>query len=327
MPPFKVVPDKSKAFDRVPGTCFAFECGALRSSGMGKKAFYGSIYLDIALNGKNKVTLDKKHPRTEYAVGGATESFDKVSILYGKNPREILRVHTLHQDGALFTVEDTQAFLAIAPIPEADERFVWLDLTYGVRGVYFPFCFDLPWPYDNLVQLVRLDFKHRPIRMPFARPYDPLLVSQPERDLLPAQLEKAGLEIMPERSIVDDNILHPVLQGKGPKEELDRAKKLNELAKKHGIDRNPKYYRAEIDQDDLIRDAAGAFKDSLKHWLQNYTKKHNPVYDILFINRWVGKIMAKAPFKDITIKQITEQSGPERETFVDALVKEFGDFS
>ncbi|PYI32309.1 hypothetical protein BP00DRAFT_159752 [Aspergillus indologenus CBS 114.80] len=96
-------------------------------------------------------------------------------------------------------------------MPTPEERFLWLDLTYAIRGVYLPQCWNCSWPYEDLAQLIRLDFKHRFVQIPFAIPYSPKLYTQPERDLLPEQIDRAGLEIMPEKTIVD-NVLHPILQ-------------------------------------------------------------------------------------------------------------------
>jgi hypothetical protein len=129
-------------------------------------------------------------------MGGGTDSFDRITILYGKNSGDVTRTHTLHQDGSLFKEVDVVAHMVPAPMLTADKRFVWLDLAYAVREVYFPFCFSLSRPYEELVQMVRLNFTQRAMGMPFVRPWDPMLHSQSERELLPVRIEKAVLEIM-----------------------------------------------------------------------------------------------------------------------------------
>ncbi|OJK03235.1 hypothetical protein ASPACDRAFT_40558 [Aspergillus aculeatus ATCC 16872] len=189
-------------------------------------------------------------------------------------------------------------------MPTPEERFLWLDLTYAIRG------------------LIRLDFKHRFVQIPFAIPYSSKLYPQPERDLLPEQIDRAGLEIMPEKTIVD-NVLHPILQtttrftkkilgekatnsdgepshealfqgsdpetkrakedlrkwlnsckDKGPQDQLAKARDLDALAKKYNVDRNPKYYRAEVDQEDLSKSLDGTldgtFQQSLKKWMLDF---------------------------------------------------------
>ena len=44
-----------------------------------EQAFYQKFFFDLAANGKRTSPPAKKHPRTEYAVGGATASYDKIS--------------------------------------------------------------------------------------------------------------------------------------------------------------------------------------------------------------------------------------------------------
>jgi hypothetical protein len=55
-------------------------------------------------------------------MGGATDTFDRITILYGKNSGEVMRTHTLHQDGSLFKEVDVVAHMVPAPMPTADKR-------------------------------------------------------------------------------------------------------------------------------------------------------------------------------------------------------------
>jgi hypothetical protein len=349
-----------------------------------RKSFYKSLYVDIGLNATT-VAPKKKHPRTEFAVGGATSSYDRISIHYGKNPNDISRTCIKYQDGSLFK-KPFQAMLVQFPMPEPEERFLWIDLTYAVRGVYVPLAFDLPRPHEAHTLFVRLDFRHRLVRMPFARSYRPALHSAPERDLLTVPVEKAGLEIMPERAVIDDR-LHPVLQGttrftkkilgekaansdnepskeelfkdastnqetkkskeelrkwldaskgKGLKEELEKAKALDAVAKKHQIDRNPKYYRAEIDHANLDEHATSSqkFQEVLQSWLRESHEQNKAELDQAGVTSAhrdevaqsiSARIATKTPFKEATPSSLVKQSPSEREEFVKKLVKEVSD--
>ncbi|KAL4966908.1 uncharacterized protein BDV14DRAFT_198373 [Aspergillus stella-maris] len=268
-----------------------------------EETFYSGMYIDLALNAPVKKRPNEKHPHTSFAVGGAKDSFEKISIMYGKDPGEISSTYTLHQDKGLFN-RDLQAFLIRAPMPEPDNWFVGIDLTYGIPGVYFPLCFDMPWPYDGLVQLVRLDFKHRYIRLPFARAYDPGLYSQPERDLLKGQVEKAGLEIVPERSVINGK-LHPVLQNT-----TRFTKKI--LGEK-----------VEVDQDDLIQEAPSFFKEQLLQWIKDFSKTLKEVPTGAEVEQRYANFGSAPAFKGITIKSLASQSEANRNRFLDTLVKEF----
>ncbi|KAL4905214.1 hypothetical protein BDW74DRAFT_178217 [Aspergillus multicolor] len=86
--------------------------------------------------------------------------------------------------------------------------------------------------------------------------------------------------------------------GKGPRAELERAKRLDEMAKKHGIDRNLKYYRAEIDNDDLIKGAT--------------------VY-----RQMAGQDPRNPIYKGMAVKKMADQSASERRKFVNDLVQDF----
>ncbi|KAJ5692390.1 hypothetical protein N7462_001813 [Penicillium macrosclerotiorum] len=330
--------------------------------------FYSRIWLDLAINANTSNHPKKKHPRTDFAVNGGSDNFDRVTVMYGKEPGKMSSYATYHQDGRHIN-QSLKASLHSVPMPSPEERFIWIDLTYAIRGVYIPLCFDTPWPYEDLVQLVRLDFTHRYIRLPFARPYDPMLYSQPERELLGPQIEKAGLEIMPERSLIDEK-LHPILQnttrfkkkilgekgansdgkpsdeglfqdpsskdakaalqkwlkecnGKGPKHELEKAKRLDAVAKKHGIDRNPKFYRAEIDQDDLITEVSGTFKEQLLKWLEDFGKTLDQKPTDEQVKKRHAVLVEQLPFKDMTLKTLASQTGKERKNFVGVLVEKF----
>ncbi|KAJ5362456.1 hypothetical protein N7541_003300 [Penicillium brevicompactum] len=332
------------------------------------EAFYSRIWLDLAINANTSNHPQKKHPRTDFAVNGGSDSFDRVTVMYGKEPGKMSSYATYHQDGRHIN-QGLKAILHSVPMPSPEERFIWIDLTYAIRGVYLPLCFDTPWPYEDLVQLVRIDFKHRYIRLPFARPYDPMLYGQPERELLGPQIEKAGLEIMPERSLIDGK-LHPILQnttrfkkkilgekgansdgklsdeglfqdpsskdakaalqkwlkecnGKGPKHELEKATKLDAVAKKHGIDRNPKFYRAEIDQDDLITEASSTFKERLLKWLEDFGKTLDQKPTDKQVKDRHAILVEQLPFKDMTLKVLASQTEKERKDFVNVLVEKF----
>ncbi|PYI19865.1 hypothetical protein BO99DRAFT_432222 [Aspergillus violaceofuscus CBS 115571] len=279
------------------------------------------LWVDITVNAKveDKDKPKKKHPRTEFAVGGPTASYDKISALYGRDATNPTRVVALHQDGNLFA-QPEQAYLVHFPMPTPVERFLWLDLTYAIRGI------------------------------PFAIPYSPKLYTQPERDLLPEQIDRAGLEIMPEKTIVD-NPSHEALfqgsdaetkrakedlrrwldscQGKGPQDQLAKAGDLDALAKKYNIDRNPKYYRAEVDQEDLRKSSSGTFQESLKKWMLDFWAENRPHLfgnqkhagsATLVAEKWSQEISEKPEFKDITIQSLLAQTNTgEREKFVKAL--------
>ncbi|RAH65967.1 uncharacterized protein BO66DRAFT_431602 [Aspergillus aculeatinus CBS 121060] len=340
--------------------------------------FYKFLWVDITVNAKveDKDKPKKKHPRTEFAVGGATASYDKISALYGRDASNPTRIVTLHQDGNLFA-QPEQAYLVHFPMPTPEERFLWLDLTYAIRGVYLPQCWNCPWPYEDLVQLIRLDFKHRSVQIPFAIPYSSKLYPQPERDLLPEQIDRAGLEIMPEKTIVD-NVLHPILQtttrftkkilgekatnsdgepshealfqgsdaetkrakedlrkwldsckGKGPQDQLAKARDLDALAKKYNVDRNPKYYRAEVDQEDLSKSPSGKFQESLKKWMLDFWAENRPhlfgnqkhaASAALVAEKWSQEIAEKPEFKNLTVQSLLAQRDTgERERLVKAL--------
>ncbi|RAH44292.1 uncharacterized protein BO95DRAFT_433297 [Aspergillus brunneoviolaceus CBS 621.78] len=321
--------------------------------------FYRFLWIDITVNAKaeDKDKPKKKHPRTEFAVGGATASYDKISALYGRDASNPTRIVTLHQDGNLFA-QPEQAYLVHFPMPTPEERFLWLDRLCNSWGIP-PTVLELP------------------VAIPFAIPYNPKLYSQPERDLLPEQIDRAGLEIMPEKTIVD-NVLHPILQtttrftkkilgekatnsdgepshealfqgsdaetkrakddprkwldsckGKGPQDQLAKARDLDALAKKYNVDRNPKYYRAEVDQEDLSKSPSGTFQESVKKWMLDFWAENRPhlfgnqkhaASAALVAEKWSQEIAEKPEFKNLTIQSLLEQRDTgERERLVKAL--------
>lgn len=342
-----------------------------------REIFYKTLYIDITINAVAK-SPKEKHPRTEFAVHGGN-SWDRVSVSYGKDPSKPQRTQVYHQDNDEQGKTLQAKFLEV-PMPTPEERFLWIDLTYGIRGIYLPICYDAGLPYNNMCKFLRLDFKHRCVRLPFARSFDRKLYRAPERDLLDAETDKARLEIKPDRLLVDGEKLHPILQntkqyrlenlisaeqaksspeaakareemkqwlercqGAGSEEEKNQARDLDALAAKLGVqERDPQYYRAEVDREDILRRAQtdDAFNEPLQEllpkWVSEFIKTKKDDFlkiDKKFDDNWINKsakeigscIASRKEFQPVTRRSLVQQPADQYRKFADSLSAAFGE--
>lgn len=144
------------------------------------KSFYNHILIDVITNstpGYSQKEDYEKQTRAEfqYLGGSAGYRFQNMSCMYGTDPKNIARIEKVSGDDKCDMSKDKMAAFVPIPVPTKEERYLWIDLTYPVRGVYFPVCYKANVECAHMCKYARLDFKARQIILPFARAYDPAL--------------------------------------------------------------------------------------------------------------------------------------------------------
>ncbi|KAI9374426.1 hypothetical protein BJX61DRAFT_540775 [Aspergillus egyptiacus] len=151
--------------------------------------FYKYLLIEVALNGSGPRPRHWIHERS--IAEGKGVPYKQLNVMYGRNADAFDRAQYIYQDTGKAGKTLEAGFLPV-PMPNEDERFLWLDLTYGVRGIYFPICHTVPGPYRDLCKYLRIDFKHRDVS-------------------IPDEIAKAQLELVPRHPIQNDT-LHPYLR-------------------------------------------------------------------------------------------------------------------
>ncbi|KAF7511962.1 hypothetical protein GJ744_003195 [Endocarpon pusillum] len=96
-----------------------------------------------------------------------------LSIMYGKKPTAMTRLFQLEKEHP-DTTQNPQAKFVFIPMPTKDERYLWLELTWAVRGIYLPVCQQAMGAFKDWCKYLRLDFKARTLKydIPYGLPYD-----------------------------------------------------------------------------------------------------------------------------------------------------------
>ncbi|KAJ5149494.1 hypothetical protein N7448_001072 [Penicillium atrosanguineum] len=99
-----------------------------------------------------------------------------MAVMYGKDPQKLDKSFKLCGVADVdFTKSAIAGFVAV-PMPTKEQKYLWLDLTYPVRGIYLPVSPKGEGPLGDMCKFLRLDFKGRGFALPYGRPYEDSLV-------------------------------------------------------------------------------------------------------------------------------------------------------
>ncbi|CEJ58146.1 hypothetical protein PMG11_06816 [Penicillium brasilianum] len=117
-----------------------------------------------------------------------------MAVMYGKDPQKLDKSFKLCGVADIDFTKSAIAGLVAVPMPTKEQKYLWLDLTYPVRGIYLPVSPKGEGPLGDMCKFLRLDFKGRGFALPYGRPYEDSLVkgwADPKskvRELLRAEL-------------------------------------------------------------------------------------------------------------------------------------------
>lgn len=142
-----------------------------------KKTFWEKMMIEVLVDKPLPIGLSngqvEAHDRAHLLEENGNPRWRELNIMYGKKPTAMTRLFQLekkHPD----TTQNPQAKFVFIPMPTKDERYLWLELTWAVRGIYLPVCQQAMGAFKDWCKYLRLDFKARTLKydIPYGLPYD-----------------------------------------------------------------------------------------------------------------------------------------------------------
>lgn len=106
-----------------------------------------------------------------------------MTVSTGPSARHIKRTVLLESKNDYFKLEDQLGnkmvcFVAV-PLPTSEERFLWVDLRYPIRGIYFPFSFEASPKAREWCTYSRLAVRFRTLKLKsYTSTGNPMMLSQ-----------------------------------------------------------------------------------------------------------------------------------------------------
>jgi hypothetical protein len=141
------------------------------------KDFYNHILLEVVTNhtvDNNPPNLPYDHPRTGAQVWNpnartAYVRYKHMPVMTGKSCNDIKRNLQVHGSFDYWDLngQSGKTMVALVPviIPDINERFLWVDLTYPLRGIYIPKSHLAHPKYNSYCTYSRLDFRSRKVTL------------------------------------------------------------------------------------------------------------------------------------------------------------------
>ncbi|GIC84306.1 uncharacterized protein Aud_000121 [Aspergillus udagawae] len=144
------------------------------------KQFYSHVLLEVVTN----YTVDEgyyvpkipweDHPRAQKqewnpAARTSYARYKFMTVMTGPSCGKITRQQAVHGSFDYWELkpQSGKQMVALVPvlIPNIDERFLYVDLTYPLRGIYFPKSHLAHPKYSNMCTYSRLDFRSRKVTL------------------------------------------------------------------------------------------------------------------------------------------------------------------
>ncbi|KAL8880738.1 MAG: hypothetical protein Q9198_001917 [Flavoplaca austrocitrina] len=107
-----------------------------------------------------------------------------LTIMYGPDKRNLKRYQQVHGNFSYWMMRSSSV-IGYVPVllPTKEEGKMYLDLTFPIRGIFFPLAQKAAAKFPTMCKYVRLDFKRLPVKIPYEMNEEQKRVAQIARSM------------------------------------------------------------------------------------------------------------------------------------------------